>query len=138
MAHPKTIAWERRLSKILKQVDMELEDRYGDDYPLHPSRQPEGNAANPQYDGLFSVTASFSAGFGSENGPGYIIEVRMVTLSDVPDDIVDKIEDEAASLIRKALPLAFKGRDLHVDRDGAIYKIYGDLSLGGGKGPRKQ
>ncbi len=130
MPHPKTAAWERELTGILKMVDRELETIYGDRYPLHPARLSKGEAANPQHDGLFSITASFSAGFGSTHGPGYVVEVRMVTLADIPEDIVEQIENEAAEIIRAKLPSVFPGRTLNVDSEGSLYKIHGDLSLG--------
>ena len=129
MAHPKTATWERKLTAILKKVDQELEDAYGQKYPLHPSRLDRGGAANPQYDGLFAVTAAFSAGYGSQHGPGYVIQARMVTLSKVPREFRRTIQDEAAELIRKQLPAAFPGKELEVSREGSIYKIHGDLGL---------
>ncbi len=129
MSHPKTAAWEQKLTEVLKAVDRELETVYGDRYPLHPARPTRGKAANPQYDGLFSITASFSAGFGSANGPGYIVKVSMVTLADIPEDTVEEIKDEAAKMISEKLPAAFPGRNINVAREGSLYKIHGDLSL---------
>lgn len=129
MAHAKTMNWEKKLNSLLREVDRALERRYGEDYPLHPARLSDGKAANPQYDGLFSVTAAFSAGFRSEYGPGYTIEVRMVTLSNVPEDARDKIEDEAAELIRAGLPAIFPGKEIALSREGSVYRIHGDLSL---------
>lgn len=127
--NPKLARWESKLHKLLLEIDAELEEKYGHKWPLHPSRPRRGAAANPQYDGLFRLTASFSAGYGSELGPGYVFRVEIVTLSKIPPDVVEQIEEEAADLMRRGLPKVFPGRDMKVGRDGHVYKIYGDLSL---------
>ena len=36
---------------------------------------------------LFDVGASFSAGFGSEHGRGYVVDLDMLTLDKVPEEI---------------------------------------------------
>ena len=122
-------AFEERLHGVLSEIDGALEERWGARWPLHPARPPRGSAANPQYDGLFRVTAAFSAGFGSRLGPGYLFRVEMSTLARVPAPEREAIEAEAAALLREGLARAFPGRDLRVDRDGPVLKIYGDLSL---------
>ena len=122
-------AFEERLHGVLSEIDGALEERWGARWPLHPARPPRGSAANPQYDGLFRVTAAFSAGFGSRLGPGYLFRVEMSTLAHVPAPEREAIEAEAAALLREGLARAFPGRDLRVDRDVAGYKIHGDLSL---------
>lgn len=121
--------FEDRLHGVLSEIDGALEERFGSRWPLHPARPPRGAAANPQYDGLFRVTASFSAGYGSKFGPGYVFRVEASTLASVPESERAAIEDEAAGLLREGLARAFPGRDLRVDRDVAGYKIHGDLSL---------
>jgi hypothetical protein len=80
-------------------------------------------------DGLLNVGASFSSGFGSRLGPGYVVEVRLVTLELVPPLIREKIEEEVADLLRRELPQAFPERHMRVDRDGPVFKIHGDLRL---------
>ncbi len=65
MRHPRAEDWEARLQQALNRVDEYLEETYGARYGLHPDRLPRGQAASRQYDGLFQVGASFSAGFGS-------------------------------------------------------------------------
>lgn len=122
-------AFEDTLHGVLSEIDGALEERWGARWPLHPARPPRGTAANPQYDGLFRVTASFSAGFGSALGPGYVFRVELSTLRNVPPEVRAEIEGEAARLLRAGLARAFPGRDLRVDRDGSVYKIHGDLSL---------
>ena len=123
-------SFEDTLHGVLSEIDGALEERWGARWPLHPARPPRGSAANPQYDGLFRVTASFSAGFGSALGPGYVFRVELSTLRNVPPEVRAEIEEEAARLLRAGLARAFPGRDLRVDRDGSVYKIHGDLSLG--------
>ena len=78
---------------------------------------------------MFNVGASFSAGFGSRLGPGYVVEVRLATLERVPPPIREKIEEEVVDLLRHELPKAFPERHMRVDRDGPVFKIYGDLRL---------
>ncbi len=130
MRHPHAIAWEERLKAVFDEIDHELEDRYGSRYSLHPARAARGDTANPEDDGLFRLGASFSAGFGSRHGRGYVVEMRMVTLDHVPRAFGERLLEEVAAALREKLPRAFPGRDLHVDRDGHVYKIHGDLSLG--------
>ena len=121
--------FEDRLHGVLSEIDGALEERFGSRWPLHPARPPRGAAANPQYDGLFRVTASFSAGYGSKFGPGYVFRVEASTLASVPESEREAIEEAAVALLREGLARAFPGRDLRVDRDVAGYKIHGDLSL---------
>ena len=122
--------WERNLKKIFNRIDDYLEEKYGDLFPLHPARPVRGKTSNREYDGLFNVGASFSAGFGSDYGPGYVVEVRLATLSRVPEELRIKIVEEVIQLLRRELPKQFPGKELDVVRDGPVYKIYGDLSLG--------
>ena len=121
--------FEFALDTVLADVDRMLEERWGDRWPLHPARPAAGVAANPRYDGLFRITAAFTAGFGSEKGPGYLLRTEAATLADVPAADRTALEDEAAALVRDGLARAFPGRELHVERDGGVYKIFGDLSL---------
>lgn len=129
MRHPKAEEWENRLKAVFDEIDRRLEERYGRDFPLHPARPPHGATANREHDGLFDLGAAFSAGFGSQQGPGYTIEIRMVTLQQIPPDIRSQIEAEVIDLLRQLLPVAFPRRTLRVSRDGLIFKIHGDLRL---------
>jgi len=119
--------WESRLKRVFDRVDDALEEKYGRKYPLHPARPARGTTASRAHDGLFNIGASFSAGYGSKRGAGYVVEVRMVTLTRVPQYIRDQIEEEAVQLLREQLPREFPDRQLKVERDGAVYKIHGDL-----------
>jgi hypothetical protein len=130
MRHPKAIAWEEKLKRIFDEIDDRLEERYGSRFPLHPARPPRGATTNPESDGLFDVGAAFTPGFGSEMGPGYLVEIRMATLKDVPDGVQKQIQEEVIQMLGEKLPLAFPGRDLRVSNDGGVFKIHGDLSLG--------
>ncbi len=130
MRHHSVVEWEKKLEEIFDRIDVVLEKKYGGDYPLHPARAEHGETSGGSYDGHFSVSGVFSAGFGSEHKEGYIVRIQMATLSDVPDDIRSRIENEVAAMLRKELPKVFPDRELRVDRDGPVYKIHGDLSLG--------
>lgn len=122
-------AMEARLHAALERVDAELERRHGDRYGLHPARQPHGTAARRQYDGLFEVTAGFSAGYGSMHGPGYAVNLRVVTLEHVPPEAREAFEAEAVGLLEAELKAAFPARELEIVRDVHGLKIVGDLKL---------
>ena len=121
--------WERRLKTVFDGIDHELEDVYGGQYNLHPSRAARGKTANPEDDGLFNVGAAFSAGFGSQFGPGYVVDIRLSTLEKVPADIREKIKQEVFQKLEQRLPKTFPGKILHVSEEHGNIRIHGDLSL---------
>ena len=121
---------EDRIFLALEATDAEMERRYGDRFPLHPARLPDGEAASRQYDGLFSLSAGFTAGFGSKFGPGYSLDLRMVTLDAVPADFRQQFETEAIEVLKGELAKQFPDRHLEIVHDVNGYKIVGDLSLG--------
>jgi len=130
MEHPFTLQWEEKLRNVFLVVDEFLENEYGDWFPLHPNRPPRGTTANAEMDGLFNVGASFSAGYGSQKGRGWVVEIYLATLATVPGDIRLRIEEDVKALLQKELTLRFPERELRVEKDGNSLKIYGDLSLG--------
>lgn len=130
MEHHALSSFDKRLKAVFDAADDYLEEKYGGMYPLHPARAKRGATANKETDGLFNVGASFSAGYGSEHGRGYVLDVDMVTLSNVSDEKEEEIEEDAVRFIRKKLPEYFPERKLQVHRDGHVFKISGDLSLG--------
>ncbi len=130
MRHPHLLEFERRLRKLFDEIDEYLENTYGSHYQLHPARPTRGSTARTTSDGLFNVGATFTPGYGSQIGRGYVVQVDMVTLQRVPVDVRDKIEREVAKLVEQRLSRYFPGRDLQVDRDRNVYKIHGDLRLG--------
>ncbi|ORC37358.1 hypothetical protein B4O97_03970 [Marispirochaeta aestuarii] len=130
MRHPKLQQWDETMKKMFDEIDDYLEEKYGHLYPLHPNRAKRGKTSNKEHDGLFNVGTSFTAGFGSELGKGYIIDIDMVTLTRIPDDVREEIEEEVVDLVQERLPRFFPDRDLTVSRDGHVYKIHGDFSLG--------
>ncbi|TFG61588.1 MAG: hypothetical protein E4H36_10120 [Spirochaetales bacterium] len=130
MRHHKVLAWERRLKRLFDKVDDLLEDEFGGRFLLHPARPERGATANKESDGLFNIGASFSAGFGSRLGKGYIIDVRMVTLDNVPEEIRNDIHNAVIREVEYLLPRYFPGKHLTVKKDGSVFKITGDLGLG--------
>jgi hypothetical protein len=130
MRHPELEEWEKTLKKMFDEIDDYLEDKYGNLYPLHPNRAERGETSNKESDGLFNVGCAFSAGYGSEIGRGYVIEIHMSTLSEIPDEIKKIINKETIDIVRAKIRTFFPHRELDVKKDGNIYKIYGDLSLG--------
>ena len=121
--------FDRRLKNIFDLIDDFLENNYGDIYRLHPNRPARGKTANKASDGLFNVGASFSAGYGSVYGRGYVVDVDLATLEHVPEKVQRKIEDEVADLLRGIIPEQFPEQDIKVNRDGNVLKIYGELIL---------
>lgn len=126
---PMLEAWEAKLHEAFENVDHYLEDAYGEQYTLKPNRLPRGKAPTVDADGLFDLGVAFAAGFGSKFGPGYVFQVRMATLDHIPETVRNAIEQDALEKLRSELTRLFPGRDLQVKRDGAVYKIFGDLSL---------
>lgn len=128
--HPKSKAWDDNMAAMFDRIDDYLEDKYGSLYPLHPNRMKRGATSNRTMDGLFNVGASYSAGFGTELGKGYVIEIHMSTLAGVDPEVKKKIDEEVEILVERYLPEYFPGRDLDCEKDGNVLKIFGDLSLG--------
>lgn len=129
MRHQKAIEWERQLKSVFDEVDAELEQQYGNRYRLHPARSPEGSTSNPEMDGLFNVGASFSAGFGSKLGPGYVVDIQLSTLEHIPLKLKLELRDLVAEMLRQKLPVAFPGKQLFVEKELNHLRIHGDLSL---------
>ena len=126
----RTEEMEHKLFEALERTDAEMERRYGDRFALHPARLPNGKAASRQYDGLFSLSAGFSAGFGSQFGPGYALDLRLVTLEAVPADFRAQFEAEAIEFLQNELDQTMPERKLKIVRDVNGWKIVGDLSIG--------
>lgn len=129
MRGPELQSWERRLRSALEAIDEMLEERYGARYPLRPHRPPAGATSSFTSDGLFSVHAKYTAGYGSPTGEGYIVELRWSTLADVPDEVRESIRDEVEERLSRELDAQFPDRDLEVSREGSVLKIHGDLDL---------
>ena len=130
MRHPKLIAWEKTLKSLLDEIDILLEEKYGNDYDLHPARRKHGSTLNRSHDGLFDIRGDFTLGLGSQKGRGYIVDIDLKTLENIPSDIIEEIENVAVKELKLKLPKAFPAKDLKVERDGNMIKIIGDLSLG--------
>ena len=122
--------WEARLKQVFDEINDEFEAEYGQRARRHPNRPPHGATSNREDDGLFDLGAAFTVGIGSAHGPGYVVQARIATLDAVPPAVQAKLEAEVARRLQEKLPAAFPGVVLHVDRDGPVYKIHGDLSLG--------
>lgn len=122
--------WEARLKAVFDRIDRELESIPSlHPFPRHPARPPHASTANPEDDGLFDIGASFTPGAGSRYGPGYVLSVRIATLAPVPNAKQKQLESFVVKRLRAELPKAFPHANLHVRKDGRIYKIYGNLSL---------
>ena len=127
MLHPGIQEWEHNLKIIFDEIDDYLEDVYGNKYRLHPARPARGRTADKGHDGLFNVGATFSAGFGSKYGRGYVVEVDMVTLESVPREVQMKIEADVMWLLREKIDSHMPDRWVRIDKDGNVIKIHGDF-----------
>jgi len=121
--------WEENLRNIFQELDHVLEDKYGSQFPVNPVRARRGATNNPEDSGLFDVGAAFSAGFGSQYGEGYVVEIIWATLKAVPDAIRKEAESIVEVHLNKRLPEVFPDKNLKVVRDGTLMKIIGNLSL---------
>ncbi|RKY55355.1 MAG: hypothetical protein DRP93_03475 [Candidatus Neomarinimicrobiota bacterium] len=130
MRHPKLIAWEKKLKSVLDEIDILLEDRYGDLYDLHPARRENGTTSNRSHDGLFDIRGDFTLGYGSKKGRGYIINIDLKTLENVSKEAIENIKKKVVYELNCRLPRAFPDKKLKVEIDGNMIKIIGDLSLG--------
>ena len=130
MKHHSLEKWEKQLKQVLDGLDDYLENTYGDRYSLHPARRARGTTINKSHSGLFDIVSSFSTGKGSEFGRGYIVDVHMATLENVPEKIKNEIDNIVIDHLRDTLPKMFPGRNLKVNMDRNVIKIHGDLSLG--------
>jgi hypothetical protein len=129
MRSNKARKWEKTLKGVFDEMDHELETEYKGLWPRHPSRPTNGATSNPEQDGLFNVGAAFSAGFGSQHGPGYTVEIRLSTLKNVSAAIRAKIKGQVFQTLEKKLPVAFPGKTLQVSEENGVIRIHGDLSL---------
>jgi hypothetical protein len=129
MRHRKAKEWEKRLKTVFDEIDIELETAYAGRFDLHPSRQEHGATSNREMDGLFNVGASYSAGFGSRLGPGYVVDIRLSTLQRIPPDLKLELRDRVQAMLIEKLPAVFRGKALHVDQEKHHLRIHGDLSL---------
>ena len=130
MRHPNVIKWERTLKSVLDEIDVLLEERYGNKYDLHPARRKHGSTSNRSHDGLFDIRGDFTLGLGSDKGRGYIVDIDLKTLENIPKSVIDMIENDTIKELKDRLSKAFPDRELNVVKDGNVIKIVGDLSLG--------
>ena len=129
MRHRKAKEWEKKLKSVFDEIDHALEEQYGKRFSLHPARPETGSTSNPEMDGLFNVGASYSAGFGSAFGPGYVVDIRLSTLQRIPGELAAELRDTVEAMLAEKLPAAFPGKSLRVDKEGQHLRIHGDLSL---------
>lgn len=129
MRHAKAKKWELKLKEVFDEIDALLEERYADHFSRHPARPAKGKTSNPEMDGLINVGASYSAGFGSRFGPGYVVDIRVSTLRRVPKALREEMRGHVQELLIEKLPVAFPGKDLRVDKELRHLRIHGDMSL---------
>jgi len=128
--HHSLIQWEEALDRVIARLDHHLEGRFGGHLPRRPGRPAHGETARPEHDGLFSVDAAFTPGYGTPSGRGYVVRLNFATFSRIPPELREAVEQESVARLREWLPEAFPDRDLQVDMEGPVVKISGDLRLG--------
>lgn len=130
ISHNELRKFESTLKVLVDKLDDRLENNYGKRWPLHPARRQRGKTANKSHDGLFDIRGEFTLGLGSQHGKGYIIDIDMKTLDNIPENDRKKILDHAAAFLKDNLCAAFPQRDLSVVMEDSQIKIIGDFSLG--------
>lgn len=128
--HPKQEELERQMTELCKALDNHLEDLYGEHYTIHPNRLKRGMGSNPSFDGLFATTCSFTLGYGTKSGRGYIVNVDIRTLDKVSQYEKADIFADAFSFIAENLKTYVPGRELQIIQENNLMKIVGDFSLG--------
>ncbi|MDY0287747.1 MAG: hypothetical protein RBR15_02855 [Sphaerochaeta sp.] len=128
--HPKQIVLEGTMRKMCDELDHRLEEKFGLSYPRHPNRPARGKAASVAYDGLFSTGTQFTLGYGSDHGRGYIVSVEMRTLAKVKKEDEKAVEEATVEIINELIPKYFPDRAIKMKKDGNVYKLVGDFSLG--------
>lgn len=129
MRHQKAKEWEKTLKCVFDEIDLALEQEYRGRFNRHPARPKHGTTSSREMDGLFNVGASYSAGFGSRFGPGYVVDIRLSTLQRISKTVKLELRDQVQTLLIEKLPIAFPGKKLHIDKERRHLRIHGDLSL---------
>ncbi|AHH10252.1 hypothetical protein bcCo53_000095 [Borrelia coriaceae] len=119
--------FENVLFNICLNVDFVLEYEFGNAYEVHPSRLPRGKAANGLLDGLFRVTTSFTLGYGSKFGRGYLIIIEIITLDIVDVEFSNRVIERGIEIFGEKLKEKFPERKLSIVYDINVYKIIGDF-----------
>ncbi|UPA11800.1 hypothetical protein [Borrelia venezuelensis] len=122
--------FENALFKICLDVDCVLEDEFGNSYKVHPSRLSRGKAANGLLDGLFRVTTSFTLGYGSKFGRGYLVIIEIITLDMVDIEFSNRVIERGIKVFGEKLKERFPGKKLFIVQDINVYKIIGDFFSG--------
>jgi hypothetical protein len=121
--------FDSTLIALLHEVDHLLEQRYRDRFIPHPARPAYGTTASPQYDGLFTLQANFTAGIGSRYGAGYALSLRIATLMPIDPALKEECETTMVQHLLRRLPEVFPTRALSIDKDLYGWKLHGDLSI---------
>lgn len=130
LRHPAAEAFEARLREAFRAVDRAMEERHAGRFPPRTGRPRHGTIDDFESSGLFEIGGAYSAGFGSEHGPGYVIQFNVSTAVRLSEPERQALEAEAIALLGPALARQFPGRNLRLSPEGAAWKIHGDLSLG--------
>ncbi|NCB01126.1 MAG: hypothetical protein EOM67_03035 [Spirochaetia bacterium] len=128
--HPKQQIIETNMRKLCDALDEYLEEKYEEAYPLHPNRTERGKAGSVAYDGLFSTGTKFTLGYGSKSGRGYLVDIEIITLEKVHQQMRETIEHDAVDFLKEHISDYFPTRELDIIKEGKVFKIVGDFSLG--------
>jgi len=128
--HPKTDAWDMKVYELVCRVDEELEKTFGKQIHLRINRPAAGTTASPQMDGAFNLGLVFTAGFGSEYGRGYSLDLEIAASEYLGQAERRQYELTAKSMLEAALRDEFPGRNLHFVEDCGRWKLLGNFNLG--------
>ncbi len=130
MYHPKMQQFNKRLKVLFDEVDDWLEDNYGSQFRIHPNRPERGTTSNKSQDGVFNIGPQFTAGYGSQYGRGYVVDLKIATSDSVSSAKREEIEQSVQDLINRLIKTHFPERDIKVERDIRGLKIVGNFNLG--------
>jgi hypothetical protein len=130
MYHPKMNEFNRRLKALFDEVDDWLEDTYDSTFRISPNRPERGTTSNKAQDGLFNIGPQFTAGYGSEYGRGYVVDLQISTIDQISAEKRAEIESAVQELLSGLLRTHFPERELRVERDVRGLKIVGNFNLG--------
>ncbi len=127
MTHPSRVALEKALKEISDRADDALEDAFGEKYNLHPNRMKRGTTPNKSSDGLFNAGFTFTPGYGSDHGRGYVLQFHISTLEKVPKGVYQEFETFTVEYITSILGDYFKQDVVTLVRENTHYKLIGDF-----------
>lgn len=121
--------WEKRLTALLNDIDIQLEEHFKDVLAIRPNRPAAGTTSNPKYDGLVGLSFSFSMGYSSGIGPNYTVSLRLASMHAPSCETWEDMLAFTYERLCEQLPVYFSSQQLSVLRNGEFFHIIGDLDF---------